>query len=549
MVKRRLYFSTAWWYPLIVLAVGGWCFLFNLGGAGLRDWDEGIYALISQETAASPSWTLHLNGAPWPEKPPLGFWLEAVSIKLFGFSESAIRWPAGLCLVASLGLIYAIASRLFNRHVGLIAAVVTLISPAFFYDHMTRTGDLEALYLLTALLSIYWLIKSKDQPFFFIWSGLAAGLCLMSRGFSALLVVAVGAIYWRLSGRWRGWPMKYYLGYAGIFLAVVLPWHIGQLLTRGQEFWRVYFAEQLFSRFTEVIQNHVGPWHYYLDYLNYANWGWQPLVWLALLYVGLRLPRRAFADWRWLWWWPIIILVFLSALVTKLRWYSIVALPALMMMATAWLAHLIKERRSWATALWAALADWWLLAVWFNQIDVFNIFKFDQTRRWRFVILAVGLALTLWLFWSWRDKKWRWRLAPLCLLLAMAIGVNLLYARRVYRIVTASPTVASQVAARVLTEQTSRGEKIGVYQTLDWYNGWWLPQAEYYLARRGGFELKRLATANQAIGGDFNFYLTSAAGFRDLQQAAAGRYQLVRLVNEPLTASERLILMKKIKNF
>ena len=80
-----------------------WAFLASLalllptlGRFRLLDADELTHARVALEAAVQGHWfPLTLGGLPWPEKPPLLIWLSAVTMKLLGPTELAVRlWPA-----------------------------------------------------------------------------------------------------------------------------------------------------------------------------------------------------------------------------------------------------------------------------------------------------------------------------------------------------------------------------------------------------------------------------------------------------------------------
>src|SRR5204863_5575085 len=85
---------------LLLLAVSV-PFLFVELGMPLLDPDEGLYATIAQEILNRRDWLIpHINGLPYLEKPPLYFWLTALTFWVFGPSEWAVRlWSA----LATLG--------------------------------------------------------------------------------------------------------------------------------------------------------------------------------------------------------------------------------------------------------------------------------------------------------------------------------------------------------------------------------------------------------------------------------------------------------------
>src|SRR4051812_4569086 len=93
---RRIAWSLALLLPL----------LWQLGGTPLFDVDEGAFSEATREMLASGDW-LHttLNGAPRFDKPIGVYWLQALSVSLFGLGEFALRLPSVLaCWAMALAL-------------------------------------------------------------------------------------------------------------------------------------------------------------------------------------------------------------------------------------------------------------------------------------------------------------------------------------------------------------------------------------------------------------------------------------------------------------
>ena len=78
---------------IIILA----SFFLGLGSAPLFDVDEGAFSEATREMLVSKNYlTTYLNGTPRFDKPIFIYWLQAVSIKLFGINEFAFRLPSAL---------------------------------------------------------------------------------------------------------------------------------------------------------------------------------------------------------------------------------------------------------------------------------------------------------------------------------------------------------------------------------------------------------------------------------------------------------------------
>ncbi len=64
--------------------------------------DEVRYAEIAREMAESGDWVVpRLNGIRYFEKPPLGYWLTALSMKTFGYNAFSARLPSALSVAVS----------------------------------------------------------------------------------------------------------------------------------------------------------------------------------------------------------------------------------------------------------------------------------------------------------------------------------------------------------------------------------------------------------------------------------------------------------------
>ena len=129
-------------YLLLALAVPGFFLFYGLGAFPLRDNNEGLYAGIAREMLASGQYIVpHLNGVPYIEKPPLLYWLGALSMALLGETPAAAR-------IASAAPMFALCVGLFHfcrlhgsARAGCLAAValssalpVSLLSHVVLFD-------------------------------------------------------------------------------------------------------------------------------------------------------------------------------------------------------------------------------------------------------------------------------------------------------------------------------------------------------------------------------------------------------------------------------
>ena len=99
--------------------------LVGLGFRGLFNPDEGRYAEIPREMLASGDWVIpHLNGLVYIEKPPLQYWATAISEATFGENDWAARLYTGLCALATVYALWAMARREWGAAAATRAAIM-----------------------------------------------------------------------------------------------------------------------------------------------------------------------------------------------------------------------------------------------------------------------------------------------------------------------------------------------------------------------------------------------------------------------------------------
>src|SRR5438876_677505 len=81
----------------------------------------------------SRSWHAFFFGAFEPggsvsvDKPPVDLWLQVASVKLFGFTPTALKLPQALAGTLSVPLLYHVVRRGFGRGAGLVAAAAMAV--------------------------------------------------------------------------------------------------------------------------------------------------------------------------------------------------------------------------------------------------------------------------------------------------------------------------------------------------------------------------------------------------------------------------------------
>ena len=179
----------------VIIAAASVLFFHSLGKAHLFDWDEINFAESAREMIATDNYMqVQINYEPFWEKPPLFFWMQVASMKVFGVNEFAARLPNAVCGVLTLLVLFSIGRRLHNEQ---FAFWWVLIYAGTFLPHMYfKSGIIDPWFNLFIFLGIYFLgnfLSAKEErkkvlkPL--LLSAFFTGLGILTKGPVALLVI------------------------------------------------------------------------------------------------------------------------------------------------------------------------------------------------------------------------------------------------------------------------------------------------------------------------------------------------------------------------
>src|SRR6185312_1630589 len=114
-------------YLSIIILSGIFFFIPFLGRVHLFDWDEINFAESAREMIVTGKYhRVQINFQPFWEKPPLFFWLQVASMKLFGINEFAARFPNAICGIVTLVTFFLIGKKFKSPRFGFIWAMSSL---------------------------------------------------------------------------------------------------------------------------------------------------------------------------------------------------------------------------------------------------------------------------------------------------------------------------------------------------------------------------------------------------------------------------------------
>ena len=159
------------------------------------------------------------------DKPPLGFWLQVASVKIFGFTPFAIFLPQALAGVLSVLLLFYLVCRHFGIVAGLLAALALAISPISVVTNRNNTIDST---LVLAMLLGAWAVMRAAETGKLRWLLLCAvfvGLGFNIKMLEAYLVVPTFGLLYLLAAPKRLRTRFWHLGVAALLMLVIsLSW-------------------------------------------------------------------------------------------------------------------------------------------------------------------------------------------------------------------------------------------------------------------------------------------------------------------------------------
>jgi 4-amino-4-deoxy-L-arabinose transferase-like glycosyltransferase len=339
-------------------------------GLGMRDpWpaDEPRFALVGREMVESGQWLIpHRAGEPYPDKPPVFFWMIGAAYLLTGSLRLAFLLPSLLAGLVSLALVHDIARRLWHRRVAMAAGLALLATVQFTLQ--ARTAQIDAVLAMWTTLAVYGLLRHLLLgPAWGWWYAAfaAMGLGVITKGVGFLPLLLL--LPWALARRqaWPGvprfaFPWRHAVLGPLLMAATAAAWAVPMMLSVAASGDPVMAAYRDNLLFKQTGQRYVAAWHH-IRWLGYYAVGVVPWAWLP---ISVALPWLVPAWWRrarrreartlLLVGWAALVLLFFSVSPGKRGVYILPAVPAIALAAAPLLPGLVRRRAVQRTALAAA---------------------------------------------------------------------------------------------------------------------------------------------------------------------------------------------------
>ena len=298
-------------------------FVPGLGSVHLFDWDEINFAEAAREMLVTNTYGhVQINFEPFYEKPPLFFWLQAASMKLWGIHAWGARFPNVVCGIVTLWTIYWIGCQVRGHRFGYYWAGLhfAALLPHFYF----KTGIIDPVFNYFIFAGFYCLFTPAGrQPYTHaLLGGLALGLATLTKGPVGYLLPGLTIFLYNLAtGQAPIKGLSLCMVWIVSSLAVPCCWLGYEIYHQGPAFITLFLDYQL-GLFKEPIAGHGQPFYYHGWVLLLGCFPASVLALKPLYQIDLHHPLRLRVGMQLLCW--VVIVVF-SIATTKIVHYSSLA--------------------------------------------------------------------------------------------------------------------------------------------------------------------------------------------------------------------------------
>jgi 4-amino-4-deoxy-L-arabinose transferase-like glycosyltransferase len=322
----------------------------------LIDRDEPRFAEASREMLQRSDYIVpYFNNHYRFDKPPLAYWLQTISYRIFGNNDFAARFPSAIAAALTALILFEWGRRVGNERVGWWAAIIFTLCLQTFVHAKAAVADMWLVFFITlAHWSAYELLRDRSssvsQPstlnsqrswWWILYFALAFGF--LAKGpiaWAPLLTIGSTIFFVRNGGLAR--RLKFVRGIV-LTLAIVSIWGVPALIRTHGDFFLVGIMHHVVARSFSAMEGHGAssfgayllllPFYFLTIFASFFPWSIK-LPWLAR-----RLWRERDVIDNYLLSGVTIIFVIFTFVQTKLPHYTLPAFPLLALLLARYLVR------------------------------------------------------------------------------------------------------------------------------------------------------------------------------------------------------------------
>ncbi|MDR1012633.1 MAG: glycosyltransferase family 39 protein [Coxiellaceae bacterium] len=333
-------------------------FYLAIGTYPLFDNNEGLYAGIAKHMLLSKDFIIpQLNGVPYIEKPPLLYWLLAISFSIFGYTAFSARLVTTTSAVLTCIMMVYFTKKIKLSQIGIIGALIFSSSIGICIIARMVYFDMLFTFLIGSTLFCWFYWYEYHEVSFLRVGYLLLGLAIMTKGLVAVVLVGGSFIIFLLMEKdFRRLYQMFDIWGIALLLAIILPWHIIIIIRHKGFAWR-YFIDEHVLRYLNQREPHDyyhGSIFYYIPRIPIYLFPWSlfiPLIFWRINNISVIEKRLLCFSWCWL----VIPLIFFSLSSAKANYYMIVSAPAIAILLGLKIKHLSQKFYSNVFGVWTAV--------------------------------------------------------------------------------------------------------------------------------------------------------------------------------------------------
>lgn len=299
--------------------------------------NESFYADASKHMINTGNFiTPYYNGDLRLEKPPMTYWIVSLGYYLFGINEFGLRFfHALLGLLTGLITFLLAWEVLKDLKVSLLSALILVSSFQFFANSRYASPEIPFTFFITLSLYLWLKAYKKDNIFLLSLAFFSSSLAIMTKGPAGFVIPAgIVFIYLLLENPKELLKKRYYL-LTLLFLPFGLWWHFYELFTHKEEFFRVFYQENI-----KRIHQGTDPFYFYLSDTLISFLPYSFLVFFAFFWSIIKLRRELSFFMVWF----LFVFTVFSIVKSKIPVYVLPAYPAMSVLTASFLLNTTWKR-------------------------------------------------------------------------------------------------------------------------------------------------------------------------------------------------------------
>ncbi len=319
---------------IYIALIAGFVFLYvlPLNFRPLISPDETRYAEISREMINSGNWVVpHLGGIRYFEKPVAGYWMNSISMMIFGESNFGIRFASIFSTAMSALMLFFFIRKRKGVYAAFFTSTIFLTSILVYAIGTFAVLDAHtSMFVTGALLSFYIAYENQEIKKKVLWLsifGIFCGCTFLTKGFLGFVLPGLTILPFLIWN--KKWKEMLWMPWIPMFFIILisLPWAV-MIHIQEPDFWHYFIVVEHLERFfASNHSQHPQPFWYYIPYIIFGSAPASFLLPSIISNAKLKLPKDDLLKYCICW--VAFPFLFFSASSGKIATYILPLYPAI----------------------------------------------------------------------------------------------------------------------------------------------------------------------------------------------------------------------------